>query len=211
MVDARAPLTSQAWSVVLLPLGAAGAALLTAVAAGNAPVSPRVPLGRTGRIVDVRAVPFDRELLLLTATDVTGHDEQHAVSSRADRELSALLSLTPSAVRITDVAGRIVQANAIAALEHPSRAPTTVRELWELDAPHDIANNRPLSFLESPAMRALAGHVVQRQLLEVRRLGTPCVIEAFAAPIRNDQHDITGVMLLDRDVTDRERLARQVH
>lgn len=210
VVDARAPLTSQAWSVVLLPLGSAGSSLLAAVAAGHAPVSPRVPLGRTGRLVEVRAAPFDRELLLLTATDVTGHDEQRTMSARADRELSALLSLTPSAVRITDVAGRIVQANAIAQLEHPSRAPATVRELWELDAPHDIANNRPLSFLDSPAMRALAGHVVQRQLLEVRRLGTPCVIEAFAAPIRNDQHVVTGVVLLDCDLTDRERLARQL-
>ncbi len=210
VVDARAPLTSQSWSVVLLPLGAAGSSLLAAVAAGDAPVWPRVPLGRTGRFVEVRAVPFDRELLLLTATDVTGHDEQHTVSARVDRELSTLLSLSPFTVRITDVAGRILQANAIAELEHPLRSPTTVRELWELDAPHDIANNRPLSFLDAPAMRALAGHVVLRQRLEVRRLGAPRVIEAFAAPIRNEQHDVTGVVLIDCDVTDRERLERQV-
>jgi len=210
VVDARAPLTSQSWSVVLLPLGSAGSSLLAAVAAGNAPVSPPVLLGRTGRLVEVRAVPFDRELLLFTATDVTGRDEKRTVSARVDREMSALLSLTPSAVRIADVAGCILQVNAIAQLEHPSRTPTTVRELWELDAPHDIDNNRPLSFLDSPAMRALAGHVVQRQLLEVRRLGTQRVIEAFAAPVRNDQHDVTGVVLLDRDVTDRERLAQQL-
>jgi len=211
VVDARAPLTSQSWGVVLLPLASGGSALLEAVAAGNAPVSQRASLGREGRIVDVRAVPFDRELLLLTATDVTGQDEQRAESARVDRELSALLSLTPSTVRITDVSGRIVQSNAIANLEHPSRPPTTVRELWELDAPHDMANNRPLSFLDSPAMRALAGNVVLRQRLEVRRLGAQRVIEAFAAPIRNQQHDVTGVVLLDRDVTDRERLERQLH
>jgi signal transduction histidine kinase len=211
VVDTRAPLTSQSWSVVLLPLGLAGSALLAAVAAGDAPVTQSVPLSREGRIVDVRAVPFDGELLLLTATDVTGRDEQRAVSARVDRELSALLSLSPSSVRITDVAGRILQANAIADLEHASRPPTTVREVWERDAPHDIVNNRPLSFLDSPAMRALSGNVVQRQLLEVRRLGTNRVIEAFASPIRNEQHHVTGVVLLDRDVTDRERLAQQLH
>jgi signal transduction histidine kinase/ActR/RegA family two-component response regulator len=60
-------------------------------------------------------------------------------------------------------------------------------------------------------MRALSGNVVQRQLLEVRRLGTNRVIEAFASPIRNEQHHVTGVVLLDRDVTDRERLAQQLH
>jgi len=211
VVDARAPLSSQSWSVVLLPLGAAGSSLLAAVAAGHAPVSPRVPLGRTGRLVELRAVPFDRDLLLLTATDVTDHNEQRTVSARVDRELSTLLSLSPSTVRITDVAGCILQSNAIAEREHPSRSPTTVRELWELDAPHDLANNRPLSFLDSPAMRALAGHVVLRQRLEVRRLGAPRVIEAFAAPIRNEAHDVTGVVLIDCDVTDRARLERQVH
>lgn len=211
VVDARAPLSSQSWSVVLLPLGAAAGALLTGVAAGAAVHTLTMPLGRVGRVVDVRVVPFDDELLLLTATDATERDEQRTVSARVGRELSALLALTPSTVRITDVAGRILQSNESADLEHPTRQPSTVRELWELDAPHDIANNRPLSFLDSPAMRALAGNVVRRQLLEVRRLGAQRVIEAFAAPIRNEQQDVTGVVLLDRDVTDRERLERQLH
>lgn len=211
VVDDRAPLTSQAWSVVLLPLGLAGAALLTRVAAGEAPATQQVPLGREGRVVDVRAVPFDDELLLLTATDSTAVDEQRMVSARVDRELSALLMLTPSSVRITDVAGRILQSNGVADLEHPTRQPATVRELWELDAPHDIVNNRPLSFLDAPAMRALAGNVVRRQLLEVRRLGAQRVIESFASPIHNEQHEVTGVVLLERDVTDRDRLERQLH
>lgn len=211
VVDARAPLSSQPSSVVLLPLGAAATALLDRAVAGCAPTTQQLPLGRGARVVDVRAVPFDDELLLFTATDASACDEQHTESARADRELAALLGLTPSAVRITDVAGRILQSNGMADLEHPTRPPTTVRELWEFDAPHDIANNRPLSFLDAPAMRALAGHVVRRQMLEVRRHGAQRVIEAFAAPIRNDQQQVTGVVLLDRDVTDRERLERQLH
>jgi len=211
VVDSRAPLSSQSWKVVLLPLGSAGAALLTRVAAGEAPTTYHVPLGREGRMADVRAVSFDHELLLLTATDATARDDQRIESARIDRELSALLALTPSAIRITDVAGRILQTNGIADLEHPLRPPATVRELWEFDAPHDIANNRPLSFLDSPTMRALAGHVVRGQLLEVRRRGVQRVIESYASPIRNEQQDVTGVVLIDRDVTDREQLERQLH
>ena len=211
VVDTRAPLSSQSWNVVLLPLGSAGTSLLNRVAAGGAPTTRSMPLGRDGRVVDVRAGPFDDDLLLLTATDATARDEARSVASRVDRELSALLALTPSTIRITDVAGRILQSNNNADLEHPGRQPTTVRELWELDAPHDIVNNRPLSFLDSPAMRALAGSVVRRQLLEVRRLGTQRRVESFAAPIRDDAHEVTGVVLLDRDVTDREQLERQLH
>lgn len=37
VVDGRAPLSSQSWNVVLLPLGLAGSALLARVAAGEAP------------------------------------------------------------------------------------------------------------------------------------------------------------------------------
>jgi len=210
VVDARAPLSSQSSNVVLLPLGSAGVALLERVLAGEAPTTQQLPIGREGRMVDVRAVSFDHTLLLLTATDATAQDEQRSKAARVDRELSTLMDLKPSAVRITDVAGRILKTNGLADLEHPTRPPATVRELWEFDAPHDVANNRPLSFLDSPAMRALAGHVVRRQLLEVRRLGAQRIIESFASPIRNEQQDVTGVVLLDRDVTDRERLERQL-
>ena len=42
-------------------------------------------------------------------------------------------------------------------------------------------------FVRLPAMRALAGNTVRRQLLEVRRLGTQRVIEASASPIRDAQ------------------------
>ncbi|WP_310570885.1 ATP-binding protein [Gemmatimonas sp.] len=211
VVDNRAPLASQSWSVVLLPLGSSGSALLERVASGESPTTQQVPLGRDGRVADLRAVAFDDELLLLTATVTAAGDEQRTMSARVDRELSALMMLTPSSVRITDVAGRIVQSNGAADLEHAAHSPATVRELWELDAPHDVANNRPLSFLDAPAMRALAGNLVRQQRLEVRRLGAQRVIESSAAPIRNGQLEVTGVVLLDRDVTEHDRLERQLH
>ena len=90
---------------MLLPLGQAGSALLSRVAAGETPATQHMPLGHEGRVVDVRAVPFDSELLLLTATDTAAGDDQRSVSARVDRELSALLMLTPSSVRITFAGG----------------------------------------------------------------------------------------------------------
>ncbi|MDQ8168731.1 MAG: ATP-binding protein [Gemmatimonadota bacterium] len=210
VVDAKAPLASQHWNVVLLPLGDEGTGCLREAAAGAPPVTRAMALGRDGRRVVVRVVPFEAELLLLTVSEVADREPRRVVSERVDRELAALLELTPAAVRMTDLAGHIVQVNALAGLEHSAQRPTTVRELWELDAPHDIINNRPLSFLDTPAMRALAGNTVRRQLLEVRRLGAQRVIEASASPIRDAQDGVTGVVLFDLDVTDREQLAGQL-
>jgi PAS domain S-box-containing protein len=210
VVDAKAPLASQHWNVVLLPLGDEGTGCLREVAAGAPPATRALPVGRDGRRALLRVVPFEEELLLLTVSEVTDREPRRVVSERVDRELAALLELTPAAVRMTDLAGHIVQVNALAGLEHSAQRPATVRELWELDAPHDIINNRPLSFLDTPAMRALAGNTVRRHLLEVRRLGTQRVIEAYASPIRDAQDDVTGVVLFDLDVTEREQLAGQL-
>ncbi len=208
VVDAIAPLASQMSSVVLLPLGHPADELLREVARAGAPITRTMTMGRNARSVIVRVARFERDLLLLTATDMTERDPRDIVADRVDRDLTALLSLTPSSVRIVDVKGQIVHANGAATLDHESRHPVSVRELWELDAPHDVVNNRPLSFLDSPAMRALAGHTVRRQLIEVRRGGAQRVIEAYAAPVQNEELEISGVVLIDRDVTDVDRMQR---
>jgi signal transduction histidine kinase/ActR/RegA family two-component response regulator len=212
VVDARAPLSSQGWSIVLLPLGAEAVALLQRAAAGEPSVTQSMAMGPGDRPVSVRAVPFDHELLLFTATDAVVYHPPRSASARVERELATLFTLTPSSIRRIDVTGQILQSNAVADSEHTPRRPASVRELWELDAPHDLTHNRPLSFLDAPAMRALAGNTVRGQLLEVQRHGAPHVIEAYASPIHNDEHDIIGVMLIDCDVTNRGRLVdERVH
>jgi signal transduction histidine kinase/ActR/RegA family two-component response regulator len=210
VVDPLAPLPSQRWSVVLFPLGDIATELMRGVVAGGAATTRAMTMGRDGRSVLVRTAPFEDDLVLLTVIDAVDREPHRSVTDRSDRELSAVLGLTPAAVRFVDVSGQIVQANDVATRDHPSRCPTSVRELWELDAPHDVATNRPLSFLDAPAMRALAGHTTRGQLIDVRRLGAPRVIEAYAAPVWNDQQEITGVVLIDGDVTEREQLRRQL-
>lgn len=208
VVDSVAPLAAQHWNVMLHPFGPQLLEALRFAIAGQQPDTLLLPYGREGRLVDARVTVFDLDMLLVSAVDVTVREQERATAVRAERELQSIFDLTPSSVRVADVAGRIQRVNDNALREHSDRQPATVRMLWELDAPHDVANNRPLSFLDTPGMRALAGQTVRTQLLEVRRHGGRRIIEAYAAPMHSPDGKIVGVMLLDRDVTDRETLER---
>jgi signal transduction histidine kinase len=210
VVDSAAPLYTQYANVLLQPLGAAATEAMRLAQARCPSATLTVPFGSDGRIVDLRVTIFDHDLLLVTAVDATERETRRMALEQAERELATIFDLTPSSVRIVDLDGRIVQANNKARAEHDDRQPVTVRELWELDAPHDVANARPLAFLDAPAMRAFAGAVIEKQLLEVRRHGTHATIEAYAAPMRDKTGQVIGAMLLDRNVTDREQLARTI-
>lgn len=211
VVDAVAPLATQHWNVMLQPFGSAVLDAIRFTMAGRQPETLLIPCGRDGRMADVRVAVFDLDLLLVSAIDVTERERERAEAARCDLVLRAVLALTPSSVRVIDVAGRIQQVNDHAAREHDADPPPTVRRLWELDAPHDVMLNRPQSFLDTPAMRALSGQVVRGQPLEVRRLGDRRVIEAHAMPLHGERGRIVGALLLDRDVTERVRLERTLH
>jgi signal transduction histidine kinase len=196
---------------VLQPFGPALLDIVRATSPGSHCETHLLPFGKQGRCADVRVSSFGADLILVTVVDATEREAQRLVHQRTEEELKALVALTSAAVRVADVSGRLLSGNDSARAEHEERLPTTVRELWEADAPHDVTNNRPLSFLDAPAMRALAGTTVKRQLLEVRRRGDRRVIEASAAPLRDAQQNVWGVILLDQDVTNRSLLEQQLH
>ncbi len=129
---------------------------------------------------------------------------------RTVRELATIIQLSPSTVRVVDLSGRIVRTNANADGECGVQPPGTVRELWERDQPRHLEDDRPLAFLECPAMRALAGTTVRSELLSVRgrHVESPRVLESSAAPIVDAVGRVTGIVLIDRDVTESRRLER---
>ncbi|MBL0171974.1 MAG: response regulator [Gemmatimonadaceae bacterium] len=130
--------------------------------------------------------------------------------ARTERELSTIIELAPSAVRVIDLSGRVVRANTHAQSEVADAPPLTVRELWERDQPRRLEDDVTLAFLETPAMRALAGITTRGELLAVR--GSPAgdhrVLEVNAAPLLDDCERVIGAVLLDRDVSESRRLER---
>ena len=107
-----------------------------------------------------------------------------------------------------DASGRLQQVNQRAhaadafSMQEP---PTSLRELWERESPTRVSATERLSFLESPGMRAMSGNIVEHELLTVRRGAGNALrlVEVFAAPVRDDDGQVIGVMLVDLDVDER--------
>src|SRR5688500_17832659 len=114
------------------------------------------------------------------------------------RALETLFELLPGQVRIADAGGRILRSNGGAIADDES--PTTLRSLWERERPTKTGATECIPFVETPAMRALAGMPVTEERLRVRRNAREVDIEASAVPIRDDEGLVIGALLVDQDV-----------
>lgn len=130
--------------------------------------------------------------------------------ARTERELATILELSPSAVRVIDLAGSVIRANTLAQTELGGAPPRTMRELWERDQPRRLEDDSRLAFLETPAMRALTGVTIRGELLAVRGVvnEAPRVLEINAAPLHDGAGRVAGAVVLDRDVSESRRLER---
>lgn len=210
-IDARAPLESQSENVVLASLRDALAPLLARVRSGDVTLaSDRQWIG--AQCLELRVSQCHEAGQLVSVNDVTADEQLLVDQRRAVNEGETLLELIPSSARIVDLSGRILRMNASALAEHDEPRPQTLRELWERDQPRRLEEETPLSFLETAGMRALAGTIVRGELKVVRRTGydEPRVLEVHAGPIVDRTGRTTGVVLLDRDVTESRRLERSL-
>jgi signal transduction histidine kinase/ActR/RegA family two-component response regulator len=185
--------------------------LCTAVRGGALPDTVQVALpGDASRTIDVRVAPMgDGQRVLLTVSESTDREALRLALGRRARELAAIFDATPSTVRIFDADGRLRRANHAARAEHPADAqPATLDALIAGDHPTDGATGESLPADQHPAHRALGGESLTMRLLEVRRAPGRKVVESHAVPIRDPDHHIVGVALVDRDVTEREQLRR---
>jgi signal transduction histidine kinase/ActR/RegA family two-component response regulator len=133
---------------------------------------------------------------------------------RTRRELDATLDVTPLAVRVFDVAGVLLRSSAAAEAAVEPPAPRTLRELWERDAPLRASIDVPVgsqpavAYEDHPAARALRGERVHGESFVVRRREGPRLIETSAGPVLDAAGRVCGAVLVDRDTTERARLAR---
>ncbi len=196
-VDARAPLATQTWDVVLLPLGEAAPAAAARVAALAQPETLQLPVGDTGRLAELRLTPVPERRVLACATDMTDALARARVSEATARERDALLAGLPVPVWVADASGALVRRNPAAEAAVEGRVVPTVRALWELQAPHDLRHARPLSFLDAPAMRALAGQAVAGEPLELRRGAAVVRVAVHAQPMRDATGTVRGVVVVE--------------
>jgi PAS domain S-box-containing protein len=179
---------------------------------------------KSGEVIDVDVVLHSIELgglrcQLVLATDVTerirAEEASAAALAEADlerRRLQATLDIMPVGVFITDANGALMHANDEArriwgGLLPYSRSHDDVRRLqaWFVDTGAEL---RPEDWAGAMALRT--GALVGPQLLEIARFdGTRGHALSSAAVIRDVEGTITGAVIINVDVTNREAEERE--
>lgn len=135
--------------------------------------------------------------------------ELRQIAENATRRLQTVLEVLPVGVTITDATGRIVQRNA-ATLKIWGQSLTDANDLAEYrsDLGRWAETGKPVLAKEWPLAQALLqGKVVYDQEIDVLgKDGERKTFLYFAAPIRNEQGQITGGVAAGLDMTQRRRL-----
>jgi signal transduction histidine kinase len=208
--DAQAPLDRQSWRVLLFGFGAPLVEAVQQVAAGDVSVHELDVDVAAGRTHHCRIVPVG-DAVLVSVTDTTASRACEEALQRLTREYHTLWAALPATVVVADAGGQLRSS-----LDNDSKPPTpddeadTLRRRWEQEAPHDPIRHQPIEWLETPAMRALGGQHVHGQRVEVRRPEGRRVVETHAVPMRDSDGRVSGVVLVEWDVTELARLEMRV-
>lgn len=162
------------------------------------------------QMVELTFVPIAAGGLLIVGTEVTELEALRQALARSVAQLEAIFDVIPEPVRVFDAQGAVVRRNPLAQHDHPAVPVESLRELWRLDLPRR-GDGTSLFVHEHPAARALRGETVRGETLVVRRTdGDEKVVEVSAAPLPDAAGALVGAVVVERDVTERARLAARL-
>lgn len=171
---------------------------------------------RTGgqRIVEADFTPIAQEYgvrgVLFVASDVSEREQLREELARSVAQLESIFAVIPDSVRVFDLEGNIIHSNTQARQDHESQ-PGTLSALWKLDRPKTL-DGTTLFMHEHPTARALKGETVRGETFAVRRGAGHAaqVLEISSNPLRDAAGKIRGAVTVERDVTERTRLAQEL-
>ena len=172
-------------------------------------IDPRGSLGLDRLVNVVGLIAYALTCLVII---LIGEAMRRARTSAAERGelLRVTLNSIGDAVITTDVEGRITYINAVAeALSGWSYADALTRPLASVFHIVDEQGREPA---ENPATRALReGSIVglANHTVLIAKDGSERTIDDSAAPIRDEQGNVSGCVLIFRDVSEKRRLQKQ--
>lgn len=133
------------------------------------------------------------------------------------RELESIIEVMSDAVVVVDLEGRITQRNSAALRLYAQSTPAdwTTRTMRSRTSSFDLytAEGRRMDADEWPAARALRGDTISTDesgdVYYYNSDGREVWLNAAAAPLRDDNGDIIGAVVVYRDVTARRQLERR--
>jgi PAS domain S-box-containing protein len=156
----------------------------------------------------------DDEEQLLRSVVQQNAQSIHLARRRADEVLRkesdwlrVTLSSIGDAVITTDVEGRVTFMNRVAeSLTGWTQDEALGRSLPDI---FQILNEESRQPVENPALRTLSAGATVRlanHTILIAKDGTDCPIDDSAAPIRNEQGEVVGTVLIFRDISERKRM-----
>jgi signal transduction histidine kinase len=85
----------------------------------------------------------------------------------------------------------------------------TMRDMWMRNEPRHT-DGRPIPLEESPTMRALRGEYVRGVRLQLGTAAHSRIVEVSAAPLRDAEGNVIGVVSVGHDVTEQEQASRRL-
>jgi PAS domain S-box-containing protein len=160
-------------------------------------------LGIVGNAIGIAAYLFTCSLII-------GFGEAMRVAQNRATERQEVFRVTlrsiGDAVITTDVEGRVTYLNAVAESLTGWDQQDALRQ--PLDTVFRIVNQETRGPVENPATKALRQGVVvglANHTVLIRKNGVECPIDDSAAPIRNEHGEVSGCVLVFRDVTAQRR------
>jgi PAS domain S-box-containing protein len=171
-------------------------------------IEPRGSLDFAGRGQVVGLIAYLFTAFFIIAFGQTTRAAQARVTEQRELLRITLRSIG-DAVITTNIQGRITYLNAVA----ESLTGWTERDALgqSLDTVFHIVNEDTRRTVEDPATKALREGVVvglANHTLLIRKDGTECPIDDSAAPIRDERGDVSGCVLIFRDVTAQRGMER---
>jgi PAS domain S-box-containing protein len=172
-------------------------------------IAPRgsFELGDSSHAIGLIAYAFTAAMII-----AIGHAARVAQTQASERQetLRVTLRSIGDAVVTTDLAGRITNLNEVAeSLTGWTRADALGEPL---EAVFRIVNEVTRERVDNPAARALREGIVvglANHTLLIRKDGTELAIDDSAAPIRDERGNVTGCVLIFRDVTTHRQSERE--
>ena len=148
--------------------------------------------------------------VVFAGVDVTEREQLREDLAHLVGQLTSIFGVIPDAVRVFDVHGNVVRANAQAMRDCDLGASSTLLDQIECERPCTL-DDVPVSVESHPTARALRGERVRSEMLRVERgPSTTRVIEVSANPLRDDVGEVRGAVTVERDVTDRLALLHEL-